>query len=308
MSQRLGSNINSPLFMTDPVPVRRDGNHAASNNNDQSFFVKGGEQNNNNNDTYEHVGGEEDVFIINSQGGSFQLHRNTLKETLTDLKSQANVSVRHLNPEHTESFRSVVETLRLLYGSQALYDLVLTDIRSVFADVKDIKPGTVAAFFIGCFNDDKFPGPMGCSPKCAASLPPAEGTPGYTSCDDLVLIYSEGLFSSLNEKHSTHAYIYIGETNFSGFSTKNIRQLKDAGLENASLIFGNQDGSYREVTSALTLDQLPRKSGSDLNQLSTEASTTQNETNTNSGAGVVFAIIIIVIIILLLIVLYRSYM
>lgn len=319
MSQQLGSNINSPLFMADPVPVLRNGNQTTSYNSDQSFFVKGDETQNGHTGSYEHVGGEEDIFIINGQGGSFQFHRKTLKDTLADLKTQANVSVRQLSPEHTESFRSIVEALRLLYGSQALYDLVLTDIRAVFSDVKDVKPGTVAAFFIGCFNDDKFPGPIGCSPKCAASLPPAEGTPGYANCDDLVLIYSEGLFSSLNEKRSSHSYIYIGDSDFSGFTIENIRQLREAGIENSSLIFGNHDGSYREVTSALTLDQLPCKieteapkapkapkaQSSGTNHQPTP--TNPDSSNTNSGAGILFAIIIIVIIILLLVVLYRAY-
>lgn len=305
MSQRSGSNnINSPLFMADPVPVRRGTQMNVTANSDQSYFVKGDDVKNNNTGTYEHVGGEEDVFIINGQGKSFQLNRKALKDTLTDLKKQAHVSVRHLNPEHTESFRSIVEALRLLYGSQALYDLVLTDIRTVFADVKDVKPGTVAAFFIGCFNDDKFPGPMGCSPKCAASLPPAEGTPGYTNCDDLVLIYSEGLFSSLNEKRSTHAYIYIADPNFVGFTSENLRQLRGADIENVSLIFGNQDGSYREVTSPLAIDQLPHKE-SEGDAKVTTAQTTE-ETNNNAGAGIALAIIIIVIIILLFIVLYRE--
>lgn len=304
MSQRLGSNINSPLFMADPVPVRRNGNQNISSNNDQSFLVKGDEPKDNTHDAYEHVGGEEDVFIINSQGGSFQLHRKTLKDTLADLKSQASVSVRQLSPEHTESFKSIVEALRLLYGSQALYDLVLNDIRGVFNDVRDVKPGTVAAFFIGCFNDDKFPGPMGCSPKCAASLPPTEGTPGYANCDDLVLIYSDGLFSSLNEKRSHHAYIYIGDINFNGFNGENIRQLKEAGIENASLIFGNADGSYREVTSPLALDQLPRKVEVG-DAVSVPPIEPASSTTNSGGAAIALIIIVIIVILLLIFVLFR---
>lgn len=298
MSQRLGSNINSPLFMSDPVPIRTNGTQSINNNNsDQSFLIKGDDSRSS---SYHNGSSNDDVLIINSQGGSFQLHRQTLKETLNDLKSQANVSVKNLSPENTESFKSIVEALRLLYGSQALYDLVLNDIRDVFADIKDIKPGTVAAFFIGCFNDDKFPGPMGCSPKCAASLPPSEGTPGYNNCDDLVLIYSEGMFSSLNEKRSTHSYIYIEDYNFSGFTTDNLRQLREAGIENASLVYGNSDGSYREVTSPLTIDQLPAKS------VQTTQNVTETSTTSNSGAAIAFAIILIAIIILLLVVLYRS--
>ena len=310
MSQRLGSSINSPLFMIDPVPVRSNGTHNGYYNNNQSFFIKGDDQQNIVTDSYQHVGGEEDVFIINGPSESFQLHRKTLKEALEELKTQANVPLRQLNSQHTESFRSIVEALRLLYGSQALYDLILTDIRAVFNDVKDVRPGTVAAFFIGCFNDDKFPGPMGCSPKCAASLPPTEGTPGYNNCDYLVLIYSDGLFSSLNEKRSTHAYIYIDDQDFCGFSLENIRQLRDAGIENASLIYGNPDGSYREVTSALPLDQLPRRSDSDDSSKpnidsSSNQPTPQDNGNSSNGAGLVFAIILVIIIILLLVILYR---
>lgn len=309
MSQRLGSStISSPLFMADPVPVRRNGSSSASQESNQSFFVKGDEPKDGGAGAYTHVGGDEDVFIINGQGGAYQVHRQSLKDTLAELKPQAHVSVRHLSNEHTEAFRSIVEALRLLHGSSALYDLVLNDIRSVFADIRDVKPGTVAAFFIGCFNDDKFPGPMGCSPKCAASLPPAEGTPGYANCDDLVLIYSEGLFSSLNEKRSAHAYVYIGDTDFAGFSADNIRQLRDAGIENASLIFGNQDGSYREVTSALSIDQLPRKSETIVGASQVSSSQVSDAVNsTSSGAGIALAIIIIIIVVLLLVILYRTY-
>ncbi|CAH6421733.1 Hypothetical protein HVR_LOCUS1373 [uncultured virus] len=309
MSQRLGSSIASTLFMADPVPIRRNGNSNSPHSSDQSFLIKGEESQTTNNTPSVNIASDDAVMVID--GGSFKLNRETLKEALQELKTQAHVSLRQLSPEHTESFRSIVEALRLLYGSQGLYDVVLNDIRTVFNDVKDVKPGTVAAFFIGCFNDDKFPGPMGCSPKCAASLPPTEGTPGYNNCDDLVLIYSDGLFSSLNEKQSSHAYIYIGDAEFTGFTPENVNQLRGAGIENTSLIFGNQDGSYREVTGALTLDQLPRKT--EITQTPKSDVNTKNQpgpTDTggsSSGAGIVFAIIIVVIIILLLIVLYRTY-
>lgn len=300
MSQRFGSTINSPLFMADPVPVRRTTQTNTTSNSEQSFFVKGDDTTSSNSDTYEHIGGDEDIFIINKENGSFQLHRKALKESLLELKSQAHTPIRHLNPEYTESFRSIVEAIKLLYGSQALYDLVLSDIRSIFSDVTNVKPGTVAAFFTGCFNDDKFPGPMGCSPKCAASLRPSEGSPGYAACDDLVLIYSDGLFSSLNEKQSTHAYIYISDPDFKGFTTENLRQLRSSGIENVSLIFGNQDGSYREVTSALPIDQLPKSEADNITVSQTESTTT------NTGAGIALVIVIIAIIILLLVVLFRN--
>lgn len=311
MTQRLGSNINSPIFMLDPLLT----SSSSSPYNDDTFFVKGdlntfipseafSELGNNN------VGpvNNDDLIIINNDTESFQLHRDTLRSSLQELKRDAHTPIARLNPQQTENFRSVSEALRLLYASQALYDIVLVDIRNIFGDVTNVKPGTVAAFFVGCFTDDKFPGPMGCSPKCASSLRPTEGTPGYDNCEDLVLIYSDGHFSSLNNKQSKHAYIYVGDDNFKGFSQMNIDQLKAAGIEKSSLIFGNADGSYREVTSALPVDNLP-KSPVVTNPPAGNSSSNVNPSDTNQNnvnSAVVFGIIIFIIIVLLLVVLYQN--
>lgn len=313
MSHTLGSNINSPLFMDDPVPFKNK-NQSVHASSERSFFVKGSgsdtQSKDATSDSYQHLGGEDDVFIIKTPGGSYQLHRKALKETLYELKKNSHTLLRQLTSDTNDSFKSIVEALRLLYNSQALYDIVLTDIRDIFADIKEIKPGTVAAFFIGCFNDDQFPGPIGCNPKCTASLPPANGTPGYTTCEDLILIYADDTFSSLNERQSSHAYIYVGDTKFQGFTPEDIVQLKNAGVERASIIYGNHDGTYREVTSALTLAQLPLKQKKDETPpTQTQAPQTNNTTTTsssNTGAGIVIAIIIIVIIIVVLLLLYRN--
>lgn len=305
MQSRSGSMLNSPLFMIDPVPNQSD-----STSEVQRFIFKGDGIDStkpieSKTGAYEKVGGIDDLYNVNTPTGAFQLSRSELKKTLLELKQFAKVSVRNLDTVRTESFRVIVEALRLLFGSQALYDLVLTDIRDIFADVTDIKPGTVAAYFIGCFSDDKFPGPMGCSPKCAASLPPVDGTPGYNNCDDLVLIFSEGIFSSLNDKRSKHVHIYIDGIDFKGFTPDNIKQLQEAEIEQASLIFGNPDGSYREVTSPLAIDKLPVQGAT---VVPVETTTTQStSTTTDNTAGIIFAVILTIIIILLLYVLYRAY-
>lgn len=301
MSRRLGTNINSELFMTNPVPINTSNHYSNISKDELTYIIKGDNDKEPSNTS--HNLENQEVFIINSETGSFQLHRKTLRETLHELKKHCHVSIRQLSAEHTESFKSIVETLRILYGSQALYDIVLKDIRTIFVDVKDVKPGTVGAFFIGCFNDDKFPGPMGCSPKCAASLPPTDGTPGYAACDDLVLIYSNGVYSSLNEKQSAHAYIYIDDTNFTSFTSDNIRQLKEAGVTNVSLIYGKNDGSYSEVTSSISIDKLPCR-----NEHNNNNQTVEPTTAVMSGAtGLVFGILIAIVIFLIILLLYRRY-
>lgn len=309
MTHPYRSSINSSLFMNDPVPVRRH-DRISNNLNDQTFFIKGDDTKNDPIGVYENKDDDQDTYIVKPPNGdSFQLNRRVLKDSLEDLKKLSHIPIRQLNDAHTESFRTIVEALKLLHTSPALYELILSDIRAIFNDIKDVRPGTLAAFFIGCFNpDDKFPAPMGCSPKCAASLPPSEGTPGYSSCDDIVLIYSKELFSSLNNKQSSHAFIYIENSSFSGFTHENIKQLKDAGIESATLIYGNEEnGSYHEVTSPLPLDQLPHKSEITQTIKTTQIQQNDNSASSNSGAGVIFAIIIIIIIILLIVILYKTY-
>lgn len=293
MSNRFNHGITSSLFMREPVPIKRDKNVNNGKNSQSEYLVKGSDDK----ITYEHVGGEGDVFLVKSGSNAFQLHRANLKENLQELKKFSNLQVKQLEPKETELFRNVVEALRLLYGSKDLYQIVLKDIHEVFSDATDVKPGSVSAFFVGCFNDDeKFVGSIGCSPKCTSNLPPPDGTPGYSNCEDLVLIYDDGLFHSLNDKRSKHVFIYMGEGDFYGFSEDNIKQLKDSGIEKASLIYGNPDGSYREVTSPMTIDDLP-----------TENSTTSNTDDNNNGAGIVLIIVLIAIVVLLAILFYRYY-
>lgn len=281
MSKKQGSYINSPLFMEDPIPSR---NVEKNKKSEEKFYLKGN---------------DDDDILVKSQGGSFQLLRNNFRETLKDLKTYHDKPVKDLDSSHTESFRNVVEAMRLLYGSQAIYDLVLKDIHSVFSDIKSVVPGTVAAFFIGCFSDDQFPGPIGCSPKCVSSLPPTEGTPGYSSCDDLVLVYSKGTFNSLNEKRSQHCYILIEDQDFKEFSSENIKQLKESGIESVSLIFGNPDGSYKEIKDKVAIDSLPIS-------IQSEPVKTNQTTTTMSVAGVVFSILVIILVILLIIFLFKA--
>src|SRR5690606_26527168 len=74
---------------------------------------------------YEHIGGEDDVFLIKGNTGSCKLHRRILRDTLEELKQYSRVRVNQLDVEREELLNSVVEAMRLLYGSPALYDLVL---------------------------------------------------------------------------------------------------------------------------------------------------------------------------------------
>jgi len=291
MNSKSRSSLNSELFMKTPVPVRKLESTRDIMNAEQKFYTKG---DNHEAKKFEIDNGNDDIIIIKRKDDSLQLHRTALRETLSELKKVTTVAVSNLDPEKSQLLQSIIEVTKALYNTPKLYDLVLKDIATIFHDVKEVVPGTVGAFFVGCFTDDKFPGPQGCNPKCVASVPPTEGTLGFKHCDELVIIYNDGKFGALNEKKSDKAYIYISDENFSGFNADNIKQLKESGVQSASLIFGTANGAYREVTGNLSLDQLPI-------QINT---TSDTQSSSSNAVGIVVFIIIIAIIIALLVYLF----
>lgn len=303
MPRHSGTGIKSPLFALDPLSKTDSPTDSIVTPVERKFITKGDgtndlDGNKNTINSYEHIGGQDDSFIVNTDTGSYHLHRAVLKESLIELKEFATITIKELTPNANETFRSVVEALRLLYGSQALYDIILTDIRTIFSDVKEIIPGTVSAFFIGCFATDKFPGEPGCDPKCTGSLPQPKNILEKQTCDELVLIYENEMFGSLNDKRSPLAFIYIGQPDFTVFTHDNIRQLKSAGVERAILVMGNPDGSYREVTSEILVDNLP------VPKLKAQE-TTSSTSSSNTAAIVVLIIVIILIVLALLMLFYR---
>lgn len=233
------------------------------------------------------------TMIINGPNGSFKINQHNLRERLHTLKSQVAVPIKSLDPTHGANFSSIVEVMRLLHASPALYNIILADIQSIFSNIGPVVPGTVGSFFMGCFNNDSFSGPMGCNPKCAASLSPPEGTPGFSTCSELVLIYSNGYFSALNTERTPRAFIYIGNADFTGFTKDNITQLADAGVEQATLIYGNADGSYREITDPIPIASLPQSTASTL-------TTTSTDSSSSTAAAVVFGIILGLLVLALL--------
>ncbi len=294
MARRSYTNINSMHFMIDSKSTQSSDKYSDkfANGSSDDIFFKGNDTINipNLNDNM-----DKNIITINEGDEMIELDRMSLRETLKDLKRHAHTPVKALDASTSESFNSVIEALRIFYDSNTNYDVVLSDVKSVFSDIKDVKPGSVAAYFIGCFDSSSnFTGPLGCNPKCAASLPPSNE--GYNKCDDLVLIYSDGAFKSINDKQSSNVYIYVESDDFIGFNKDNIDQLRSAKINTAILVFGNKDGSYRKVTSPMPISELPLNS-----------TTNTGNANSDVGAGIAIFILIVIIIILFVFLFYRKY-
>jgi len=295
MSQQHNSVIGSSFFADDPILGRGLNKKKNQDKSDEVILTKGEDTPSNNSN---------DIIIIKGPDGKqFQVHRNVLIETMEQLRPNILLSISKLEPTQLTAFKSVVESLNLIKSSPEVHNLILNDIKEVLKEVKDYKPGSLAAYFIGCLTDRKFPGPIGCDPKCTASL--MSDDPKFTTCDGIVLIYDEGKFSSLNDKTSTLAYIYIEGKNFKGFTNDNITQLMNAGITEAIIIYGG-DPEYQEVTQKTPLVKLPQINTTLNNTLGQNEPAVSN-TASDSGAGWVILIIVIIIAILLGVLLWRMY-
>lgn len=295
MSRRVRGKISARYFDSSATPpVKDDQQLNVLSEDNHSLLFKGHDQK-----TSET---KNEKIIIPGNDGPVQFSLTALRQHLTELKPLANVPVRSLSGEKHNFFHSTVESLRVIFKSPGVYEMALAEIQKVFDDVKDVTPGTVASYFVGCFNDDKFAGPAGCNPKCTSSTPPIDGG---STCEDFVLIYSEGNFSALNEiptsndsvqSTSSHAYIYISDTDFDGFSSDNFTELSRVGISSATLIYGTKDGKYKDIKENIQLNQLPKKSD--------KKSDSDSKSNSSSTQAWAIAILVILIIILLLLVLY----
>lgn len=285
------NNVKYSLFMSDPIPPKNT-KVSSHNNKNTNLFIKG-----KNDDTFELKKGHDNIYIVKtSDNKRIEFDRNGFYGMIKELKKYSHTPITILENSQKEDFSKVMSAIGMLYKTGKLYELIHNDIESVFDDVKKVIPGTIAAYFIGCSSNDNFAGPMGCNPKCAASLVPGGKDPNEYGCDDLVLMYEDdGTFSSLNRKISQHTYIYIGNTNFKGFTETNIKELNDANISSATLVYGKDDGKYGEPINAMSINQLPL------------ISQTETTTSDDNGAWILFTIIIVIIIILLLIMLYQLY-
>jgi hypothetical protein len=218
---------------------------------DSSLFIKDNSESSESHGTYEKISNLDDVYLIHTDNGSFELYRKDFINTLQVLHRHAHQFVNQLDHEHKHLLNSTIEATRLLHNSKALKELILQDIRSIYHNVKNPMPGTVGAFFIGCFNDDNFKGPLGCNPRCAASL---FGCDEGLECADTVLIFAQNQFSSLNAKKTPHCIIYIQNPHFVSFSQHNLNTLRRAGHEQMTLVQADTDGTYKYVTDRLHID------------------------------------------------------
>ncbi len=291
MSNRSRSTIKSSLFTTDPLSTKDDFGQNQIITYPEPFLTKGSDSS-----SFSLQSSNDNLYVVKSKNGTFKFNRNEFNSLLEKLKDYEFSSINNLSSKISSAFNDIVTSLNLINNSEELYKIILEDIKNVFLNIEQYKPASVGAFFTGCLSNSGFKGPIGCNPRCVSSLAP-NGNTSYANCEDFVLIYSDGYFNSLNEKTSSHAYIYIDDEKFRGFTSNNIKQLAKSEIDNVTLIFGNKNGSYRDVTERIDINKLPLSK----NDLTTDLG---GDVDTSIVPAVVVIVILIIIIVALILVAY----
>lgn len=267
---------------------------------DGGFVEKGGPNTNRGEDGYRRGRddvGNEIIIVEKGESSNITINMDNVRATLTELRAHAHVPIRELSKEMSEMLQDVVTISQLLYNSAA-YNVFLEEVLRAHADVRNVRAGTVGAFFVGCFVPSGYSGPAGCNPNCAGALPPEPNTEGWSFCDKLVILYNGEVFHSLNEvADNSQAHIYIPEgVEFNGFTPSELRQLSAYGITTAKIIRSTGAGSsFQEHGDFVELSRLGKQPP--------RPSTPVRNAAPSSGGGMNNGLIIILVIIFFLIML-----
>lgn len=175
-----------------------------------------------------------------------------LESMLDALRENSAKPIRSLEGPIQDKFKQMVSYVNLLYDTEH-YSTLYKMIMSKFANVKDLQPGTVGAYFAGCFQNVTGIMPN-CSPICAGSVPPPKRD--WTFCEDKViwgvLTGSKYTFTELNQVKSDKALLFVNHNNpasFPGLTDDEKMQLMKLGVKEVKLMGYTQDGrQYIELS------------------------------------------------------------
>lgn len=273
--------LRSHLFMRDAMTV--GGNIRQIWNETTTMIPKGPEV-------------EADEMLVFK--GDMAISLKDIRKSLEELSRVGHIPIKELSGHHQDNFHHIVNLLRVAHPSPA-YGPLFEVVHDTFKNHKTIKPGTVAAFFHGCFIDTNFRDMPACSDICAGSTPPPQGTPGWQNCDKLAILLDEqGTLRTLNEPQSVdQAYVFIAENyNFNGFTNESINQLSSYGVKKVNLIKSSGQ-TYEYLTGDFVpLSQLPRQPP--VRPVPATSTVTVTPTRNNQTWSLVFFIFIIILVLI----------
>lgn len=246
---------------------------------DKKLFVKGNDNN----------------FDIILNGEVFSLDRKSFISMLKELKTKSNIKILNLDKNSKTYLNDIIDLINTLKPTQ-YFKIIKEDIDNIFGDIKDIQIGSVASYFT--YSDSKLKNSE-CDPKNILSLV----NPG-SSCDDSSLLYADNIFHFLMNKKTPHAYIYIMNQLFNGFSEENIKELALENITHVTIIVGDNKNNYKTITDKISLSNIPKKPITTVIQKEIGSS---NITTVNNSLIIILIIVALIILIILFIIFAKGY-
>lgn len=245
----------------------------------------------------------DDMFVVTLPTEQVEISRSTIRKIATQLKPYANTRIVDLPPDVRKSMDQLFQFTGWLHAIPDGYKMVADDIREIFAEVSEIRVGTVAAHLEGCRpTADNFPGPLGCNPKCAGSLAPTDDN--FQTCQDSVFSFDGKNFLTLANRNTKHAYIHISH-NVIDNGTEVLAKLKASGIASVTLLKEDDKGDYQKGAVALPLDKISSlanlaitQSTGDLEESASDED--ENPVSSTATVGWVIALILTVIFIVVI--------
>jgi hypothetical protein len=255
-----------------------------NNNSPPVFLTKGVES------TRRRGDNGEDILQLTEGDTKITIDMTDIEKRLLQLREHVDEFIIDLSDDNRAN-HDYIRTARRALGVTAVshIDEIIT---RIFKDVTVVMPGTVGAYYIGCFIDStSFTGTVGCSAHCAGSISPSENTMGWEACKYTCFIYTPQNFISLNETSDiTQSYIFIRDTiDFKGFTDGEIKNLKNFGVQKAKLVKYVNSAKYTDMTSGFVdLENLPH--------VKVEKPVTREIPSSSSSSYSMFIILLLIIV------------
>lgn len=207
-------------------------------------------------------GGDNDVNLLKQD---FE----NISNDLTTLRSHASDQIKSLTGELKKKMDKMINLNDTLYNDEEGYNTLYNLVQQKFGDITEIEPGTVAAYFVGCFlavRSANLPNiPNSCLPSCKDSIIPKSEilNSKWFPCDQTSILatFINGKFNFITYNEvpgSPKALLFINYPSlqqFPGFTTAEKKQLTTMGIQEVKII-GTNGGKYTQLTDYVPVSSL----------------------------------------------------
>lgn len=198
------------------------------------------------------------------------INMDDIETKLARLRPLADREIRSLSGEPLSDYRELVQYAKVLYDTDLYGDFHRT-VTNHFGDLREIKPGTLGAYFAGCLSQMKFGVNINvsdnCSVICAGQMPLPKSEDTMFCPSTVLMALNDGHggydFHTLHEGSGGDLLIYVDTKNgsFTGFSEAEKEKLKKYGADKIKIYRHSSDGrTSTELTNGgLNLQELPSR-------------------------------------------------